>query len=134
MRFDLLDAEMTLDESYLDVDEADLRAQLAAYGRGDLREFDVPVAYPEGLLGDVMRLMSAIPYGETRTYGDLAADLGTSAQAVGQACGANPTPIVVPCHRVVAADGLGGFSAAAGTDLKRRLLALESGESLARFS
>jgi methylated-DNA-[protein]-cysteine S-methyltransferase len=134
MRFDLLDSEMTLDESYLHVDEDELRARLAAYGRGDLRSFDVPVDYPDGLLGDVMRLMSAIPYGETRTYGDLAADLDSSAQAVGQACGANPVPIVVPCHRVVAADGLGGFSAEGGTDLKRRLLALEAGESLARFS
>ena len=133
MRFELLDSAMTLDESYLDVDEETLRAQLAAYGRGDLREFDAPVNYPAGLVGDVMRLMRAIPYGETRTYGDLAADLDTSAQAVGQACGANPVPVVVPCHRVVAADGIGGFSAADGPNLKRRLLALESGESLARF-
>ncbi|SFL50259.1 methylated-DNA-[protein]-cysteine S-methyltransferase [Halogranum rubrum] len=133
MRFELLDSEMSLDESHLDIDEDTLRAQLAAYGRGERREFDVPVSYPEGLVGDVMRLMAAIPYGQTRTYGDLAAELDSSAQAVGQACGANPVPIVVPCHRVVAADGLGGFSAEGGTDLKRRLLALESGESLARF-
>lgn len=133
MRFELLDSEMTLDESYLEADEETLRAQLAAYGRGDRREFDVPVSYPGGLIGDVMRLMRVIPYGETRTYGDLAADLDTSAQAVGQACGANPVPVVVPCHRVVAADGIGGFSAEDGPALKRRLLALESGESLARF-
>nr|WP_244531537.1 methylated-DNA--[protein]-cysteine S-methyltransferase [Halogranum amylolyticum] len=124
---------MRLDESYLDVDEATLRPQLVAYGRGDRREFDVSISYPEGLVGDVMQLMAAIPYGETRTYGDLAVDLETSAQAVGQACGSNPVPVVVPCHRVVAADGLGGFSAAGGTALKRRLLGLERGESLARF-
>ena len=58
----------------------------------------------------VGRQISAIPRGRTRTYGDLARRIGSEARAVGQACGDNPFPIVVPCHRVVAADGLGGFS------------------------
>jgi methylated-DNA-[protein]-cysteine S-methyltransferase len=72
-----------------------------------------------------MDAMAAIPYGETRTYGDLAADLDTSPVAVGGACGRNPVPLVVPCHRVVGHDGLGGFSAEGGVDLKRALLAHE---------
>lgn len=58
----------------------------------------------------VWTALRAIPPGRTRTYGDLAAELGTSARAVGGACRANPCPIVVPCHRVVGATGLGGFA------------------------
>ena len=57
----------------------------------------------------VWRAMCAIPRGHTKTYGELAASLGSSPRAVGQACGANPLPIVVPCHRVVGSRGLGGF-------------------------
>ena len=58
----------------------------------------------------VWRALQAIPPGETRTYGDLARQLGTSARAIGGACRANPCLIVVPCHRVIAKDGLGGFA------------------------
>jgi methylated-DNA-[protein]-cysteine S-methyltransferase len=58
----------------------------------------------------VWEALAAIAPGQTRTYGDLAAELGTSARAVGGACRANPCPIVVPCHRVVGATGLGGFA------------------------
>jgi methylated-DNA-[protein]-cysteine S-methyltransferase len=73
--------------------------------------FDLPLAV-EGteFQRDVWRQISDIPRGRTRTYGELARRLGGEARAVGQACGDNPFPIVVPCHRVVAADGLGGFS------------------------
>jgi len=74
----------------------------------------------------VWTALRAIPLGETREYADLARDLGCpgAARAVGQACGANPIPVLVPCHRVLAAGGtLGGFSA--GVEWKRRLLALE---------
>src|SRR3954469_6003502 len=73
--------------------------------------FDLPLAV-EGTAfqRDVWRQISDIPRGRTRTYGELARRLGGEARAVGQACGDNPFPIVVPCHRVVAADGLGGFS------------------------
>ena len=70
----------------------------------------------------------AIPPGETRSYGEVAAALGEpgAAQAVGRALGRNPVPIVVPCHRVLAADGrLHGFSAPGGIETKRRMLALE---------
>ena len=72
--------------------------------------------------------IATIPSGQTRTYGDIAAQLNTAARAVGQACGANPYPIVVPCHRVVGARQLGGFAHASGgflLDAKRWLLAHE---------
>ncbi len=76
----------------------------------------------------VYEIARAIPPGATRTYGDVARDLGdlTLSRAVGQALGRNPFPIVIPCHRVVAAGGeLGGFSATGGAATKRRMLAIE---------
>jgi len=72
--------------------------------------------------------MINIPRGETRSYGELAVKLKSGAQAVGQACGANPIPIIVPCHRVVGRFGLGGFMCHAGgkpLEIKRWLLAHE---------
>ncbi|MDE0718540.1 MAG: methylated-DNA--[protein]-cysteine S-methyltransferase, partial [Rhodospirillaceae bacterium] len=64
-------------------------------------------------------------YGETRTYGEIARWLRSAPRAVGGACGRNPIPIIIPCHRVVASDGLGGYSGDGGTDTKTWLLELE---------
>jgi methylated-DNA-[protein]-cysteine S-methyltransferase len=133
MRVEIRGDAYTLDASLVAEEEAELRRQLDAYAAGERETFDLGVDYPESYLGDVMRAMAAIPSGETRSYGELAADLDSGAVAVGQACGANPLPVVVPCHRVVGADGHGGFSAAGGVDAKRRLLAFERGEGLDRF-
>ena len=73
--------------------------------------FDLPLCETgTAFQRDVWLQISDIPRGRTRTYGELARRIGGEARAVGQACGDNPFPIVVPCHRVVAADGLGGFS------------------------
>lgn len=101
--------------------------QLAAYFAGKLASFDLPVA-PAGTphQREVWRAMQEIPSGEYRTYGALAAVIGSSARAVGTACGRNPIPIVIPCHRVLAAGGrIGGYSGAGGTATKRYLLSLE---------
>jgi methylated-DNA-[protein]-cysteine S-methyltransferase len=73
----------------------------------------------------VWAAMQAIPRGRTRSYGDLAHALGSSARAVGTACGANPIPIIIPCHRVTGASGLGGYSGGDGPTTKRYLLGLE---------
>jgi len=102
-------------------------AQLEAYFAGKLRDFDLPLA-PVGSAFQqrVFAAMSAIPYGATRTYGALAEDIDGFAQAVGQACGANPIPIIIPCHRVLAADGLGGYSGDGGVETKMVLLKLEN--------
>lgn len=133
MQTAVLGGSFSLDSSLVAEGEAALRRQLDEYEAGDRETFDLTVEFPDSHLGRVMRAMWAIPYGEVRTYGDLADEVDSGAVAVGQACGANPLPVVVPCHRVVAADGLGGFSNEEGTDAKRRLLAFERGESLARF-
>lgn len=105
-------------------------AQLRAYFRGELTSFDLPLA----LRGTpfqrrVWAALCRIPYGETRSYGQLAEQLGapSAARAVGLANGRNPVGIIVPCHRVVGADGsLTGYGG--GLDRKRRLLAFEREE------
>ena len=100
--------------------------QLDAYFAGKLSHFDLPLA-PAGspFEARVWSAMQLIPYGETRSYGDLAAAVGSAPRPVGRACGRNPIPIVIPCHRVLARGGLGGYSGAGGLATKQRLLALE---------
>lgn len=106
-------------------------AQLAAYFAGDLTEFTVPIrADAAGLQARVIDAMRAIPFGQTRTYGQIAAAVGAPPQAVGQACGANPVPILIPCHRVLGAGSLGGFSAPGGIETKIALLRHEGAASL----
>ena len=78
--------------------------------------------------GQVLKQLQKIPYGETRTYGEIAKILKTSARAVGNACRNNPVPIIIPCHRVVAASGIGGYDGAKSGELltiKRKLLTNE---------
>ena len=104
--------------------------QLQAYFDRRLTRFDLPLDMGQGFQSWVRQAMAAIPYGETRTYGALARDLGAPAQAVGQACGANPLPILVPCHRVLGQKGLGGFSAPGGVESKVALLRLEGAAGL----
>lgn len=104
--------------------------QLDAYFARRQTAFDLPLAFAGGLTGAVQRALLDIPYGETRRYGELARTLGVPAQAVGQACGANTLPVLVPCHRVLGATGLGGFSARGGVETKVALLRLEGAASL----
>jgi methylated-DNA-[protein]-cysteine S-methyltransferase len=100
--------------------------QLNDYFDGTRTDFDLPTA-PAGTPFQiaVWRAMQAIPAGSTRTYGDIAKELGSAARAVGMACGANPIPVIIPCHRILAAAGLGGYSGDGGLDTKRALLRLE---------
>lgn len=104
----------------------DVIAQLRAYFSRDLKRFDLPLApAPTPAAQAVRDVMMAIPYGATATYGLLAAQTGLSPQAVGQACGANRLPIIVPCHRVVGSQGFGYYSAGDGPTTKHWLLAHE---------
>lgn len=110
-----------------------LAKELDAYWRDPAHEFDllyVPTGTPFQLR--VWHALMAIPAGQPTTYGTLAKLLGTAARAVGQACGANPLPILIPCHRVLAANGLGGFmhsASGAPLDVKTWLLAHEHAPS-----
>ncbi len=105
-------------------------AQIAEYFNGTRQAFDLPLKMAGGLTGQVGALMLDIPLGETRTYGDLARDLGAPTQAIGQACGANPIPLIIPCHRILSATGLGGFSGAGGVETKVALLRHEGAAGL----
>lgn len=128
MDVDVLGTTFEIDESVIRADTGDIRSQIREYERGIRRSFDLRVECPDGLTGDVMRLMADIPYGETRTYGAIAADLDTAPIAVGQACGRNPVPLIIPCHRVIGSNGeLNGYSAGDGVRTKRRLLEFEAG-------
>ena len=105
--------------------------ELAEYFAGTRKKFSVPIA-PAGTTfqRQVWAALRSIPYGEVRTYGEIAHQIGSpgAMRAVGGACHANPVPIVTPCHRVVAAHGPGGFGS--GLAIKRRLLALETGDEV----
>ncbi|WP_194909102.1 methylated-DNA--[protein]-cysteine S-methyltransferase [Catenulispora rubra] len=108
------------------LDEAVL--QLTQYFDGTRTHFDIALDWygVNGLRLTVLKLLAEVPFGETVTYGDLAKGSGagvTASQAVGGIMGSNPLPIVVPCHRVLAADGLGGFGG--GLRTKEWLLAWE---------
>ncbi len=97
--------------------------QLRAYDDGTLEVFDLPLRVAgSDFQRSVCAQMSAIPFGETVTYGDIAKALKQSAQAVGSACGGNPIPVIIPCHRVMGAKGLTGFSGKGGVETKVSLL------------
>ena len=112
---------------------AEAARQLHAYFAGRLRRFDLPLDLAgTGFRRRVWMELTRIPYGETRSYQDVARAVGApnAVRAVGAANGANPVPIVIPCHRVIGAGGkLVGYGG--GLPLKRRLLALERGELFA---
>lgn len=106
----------------------DAMTRLLAGDEVDLRDVELDLTGVPDFVRDVYAVARALPRGVTITYGEVAARVGApgAAQAVGQAMGHNPFPIVVPCHRVVAAGGgNGGFSAPGGVDTKLRLLAIE---------
>ena len=111
------------------------RVQIDEYFAGTRTEFNVPLR-EEG--SDFQRAvcdaMSAITFGETITYGDISKQLNIPAQAIGQACGGNPIPLIIPCHRVLGATGRGGFSGdgggVAGIELRGQLLRDEGAAGL----
>jgi methylated-DNA-[protein]-cysteine S-methyltransferase len=110
-------------------------AELRAYFAGELTDFTVPLSVRRGSDFEraVWHQMTLIPYGEMRTYGEIAAAVGDpgGARAVGVACNRNPIPIIVPCHRIVGAGGkLVGFGG--GLPRKRYLLELEARVALQR--
>ena len=103
------------------------RDMLNRYFDGDFSDHNLPLAPPgTAFQQKVWQAMRRIPAGRTQSYGELAQSIDSAARAVGQACGANPIPILIPCHRVLAAGGsIGGYSGDGGAETKRALLRLE---------
>ncbi|MET1124090.1 MAG: methylated-DNA--[protein]-cysteine S-methyltransferase [Archaeoglobaceae archaeon] len=102
----------------------ELEEQLKKYFSGEKVRFDCEVELNVSAFArKVLERVAEIPYGEVVTYGELARELRTSPRAVGSALRANPTPVLIPCHRVVARNGLGGYSC--GVEIKKMLLELE---------
>ena len=113
-----------------DQDPTDLlvkgRDQLQAYFDEDLQDFSLPLA-PAGTpyRRRIWNALQGIPYGQVKSYSTIALEAGGSARSVGTANACNPIPIIIPCHRVVATTGIGGYSGGEGLSTKRWLLALE---------
>lgn len=109
----------------------EVRCQIEAYFSGALSQFDVPLSVRgSDFQRQVCDAMLEIPLGETRTYGDLAQRCGAPAQAIGAACGGNPIPLIIPCHRVLGANGLGGYSGQGGIETKVWFLRFEGAAGL----
>lgn len=143
MKFTKFGTDFQIDEGLIEEEEEEIGRQLEQYFSGSREAFNLEVSFPDNFTGDVMQEMAKIPYGETRTYGELASPekervpenppvlpvatgteaLDSSAVAVGQACGRNPVPLIVPCHRVVGKGSVGGY--AYGEKVKEKLLELE---------
>jgi len=103
------------------------KTQLNAYFDGKLKRFDLPLA-PAGTAFQrkVWKQLSKIPFGQVRSYGDVARAVSSAPRAVGGACGRNPLPIIIPCHRVLGRRGaLTGYSGGSGIRSKEALLRLE---------
>lgn len=105
---------------------AEVCRQIEAYLADPRFRFDLPIAFSATAhQRKVWNAIAAIPAGRTCSYSDIAREIGSAARAVGNACGANPVPLVIPCHRVVAKHGLGGFMGSRDglpLDIKRWLL------------
>jgi|AntDeeMinimDraft_5_1070356.scaffolds.fasta_scaffold00009_29 methylated-DNA-[protein]-cysteine S-methyltransferase len=124
MEFSVGNEKITIEDSKIDQSCSNIRYQLNEYIDSKRTEFELTIFYPDSFTGKVMKTLSEIPYGETRTYGDIARKINSSPVAVGQACRKNPVPIIIPCHRVLGYDSLGGYRF--GLSAKKKLLDLES--------
>lgn len=123
MKVKAFDAEIEIDESLINNQEKEIRKQIQEYWEKERESFELSISFPDSFTGEVMREMANIPYGETVSYGEIAQNIDSSPVAVGQACGRNPIPIIVPCHRVIGKNSLRGYSL--GLELKKKLLNFE---------
>jgi methylated-DNA-[protein]-cysteine S-methyltransferase len=89
----------------------------------NLSGLSTPAIPEDTVYGRIYRAVQQVPYGSTSTYGEIASQVKTSPRVVGQAMARNPVPLIIPCHRIVAADGIGGFSSP--LEIKESLLAME---------
>lgn len=110
-------------------------AQIEAYFSGKIFHFDLPLQPTKTVKGEAIRAaLCQIPYGETASYRQLAIKADSGPRAVGQACARNPLAVIVPCHRIIKADGsLGQYSAGEGVSTKIQLIAHEQQHQTSRF-
>ncbi|WP_414836776.1 methylated-DNA--[protein]-cysteine S-methyltransferase [Candidatus Nanohalococcus occultus] len=123
MIVNVFDGALIIDESLIEESKDIIERQVREYVEGKRTSFDLSFSFPSRALGQVLREMNEIPYGETKTYGEIAEKLDTAPVAIGKYCSQNPLPLIVPCHRVVGRNDIGGYQA--GREVKRKLLELE---------
>jgi methylated-DNA-[protein]-cysteine S-methyltransferase len=107
-----------------------IKDQIINYSRGKLKLFNIKILMDGSMLQkNIWSELQNIPYGETKTYGEIAKKVNTSPRYVGNVCGQNKHLLVIPCHRVIRSDGsLGGFSGLGGINLKNKLIKMENNE------
>ena len=125
MRITIYGRSLKIVEGLIEQDREEVNDQLNQYFNEDRETFDLEYQIPDGFLGGVMKEILDIEYGETRTYGKIAEAVDSVPVAVGQACGNNPLPLIVPCHRVVGKNSIGGYLGESNSEVKRKLLQLE---------
>jgi len=125
VRITIYGRSLKIVEGLIEQDRGEVNDQLNQYFNEDREKFDLEYQVPEGFLGDVMKEILDIEYGETMTYGEIAEAVDSVPVAVGQACGNNPLPLIVPCHRVVGKNSIGGYLGESNSEVKRKLLQLE---------
>lgn len=123
MIIEALDGAFVIDDSIVEESEEEIEHQVREFVGGERTSFDLAFSFPGGGVGYVLRQINKIPYGKTWTYGELAEELDTSPRAVGYYCGENPLPLIIPCHRVVGKNDIGGYKS--GKEVKQKLLELE---------
>ena len=121
-----LNAEFIIDEDLVEESEEEVRRQVEEFLSGERQDFDLNFSFPGGGPGFVLREINRITYGETRTYSEIAEEVDSAPIAIGQYCGRNPLPLIIPCHRVVGKNDLGGYRS--GKAAKKKLLELEGSD------
>ena len=119
-----LGSEFIIDDELVEGSEEEVKRQVNEFLSRERDVFSLNFSFPDGGLGYVLREIDKIPYGETRTYSEIADEANTSAIDVGGYCGRNPLPLIIPCHRVVGKNKLGGYKS--GKEVKRKLLKMEN--------
>lgn len=117
--------ELVIDEDLVDQTESEIREQIQEYLEKERKTFSLDTSFPGGGEGFVLRKVSQIPYGETRTYGAVADEVEIDKLKLGEYLDRNPLPPIIPSHRVVGENSIGSYKA--GREVKRRLLELERG-------
>ena len=125
MRITIYGRSLKIVEGLIEQDREEVNDQLNQYFNEDRETFDLEYQIPDGFLGEVMKEILDIEYGETMTYGEIAEAVDSVPVAVGQACSNNPLPLIVPCHRVVGKNSIGGYLGESNSEVKRKLLQLE---------